>query len=111
MSNLDLPSLFMLLKKATSGNPILNLNSENIFFTFTNKAVEDVALNQYKSFTKSGGFKRLKSVLGEGLFTGEEPRHMEKKKEIYSAFDNDHIKEYEDSISLVVDDVLSKWFD
>ena len=107
----DLPSLYMFFKKVTTGNPLIKFNSENIFFAFTDKAVEDVALNKYSSFTKSGGFKRLRSVLGDGLFTGEEPRHMEKKKEIYTAFNNDHINEYENKIVLVVDDVLSNWFD
>jgi cytochrome P450 len=107
----DLPSLYMFFKKVTTGNPLIKFNSENIFFAFTDKAVEDVALNKYSSFTKSGGFKRLRSVLGDGLFTGEEPRHMEKKKEIYTAFNNDHINEYENKIALVVDDVLSNWFD
>jgi cytochrome P450 len=101
----------MFFKKVTTGNPLIKFNSENIFFAFTDKAVEDVALNKYSSFTKSGGFKRLRSVLGDGLFTGEEPRHMEKKKEIYAAFNNDHIAEYENKIALVVDDVLSNWFD
>jgi len=107
----DLPSMYMFFKKVTKGNPLIKFNSQNIFFAFTDKAVEDVALNKYSSFTKSGGFKRLRSVLGDGLFTGEEPRHMEKKKEIYAAFNNDHITEYENKIALVVDDVISKWFD
>jgi cytochrome P450 len=107
----DVPSLYMLFKKITTGNPHIKVNSEKIFFAFTSKAVEDVALNKYSSFTKSGGFKRLRSVLGDGLFTGEEPRHMEKKKEIFPAFNNDHIAEYENKIALVVDDVLSNWFD
>jgi hypothetical protein len=111
MANPDVPSLYMLFKKITTGNPLISVNSENIFFAFTKKAVEDVALNKYSSFTKNGGFKRLRSVLGDGLFTGEEPRHMEKKKEIYPAFNNDHMVEYENIISLVVDDVLSKWSD
>jgi cytochrome P450 len=111
MVNPDVPSLYMLFKKITTGNPLINVNSENIFFAFTKKAVEDVALNKYSSFTKNGGFKRLRSVLGDGLFTGEEPRHMEKKKEIYPAFNNDHMVEYENKISLAVDEVLSKWFD
>ena len=111
MVNPDVPYLYMLFKKITTGNPLINVNSENIFFAFTKKAVEDVALNKYSSFTKNGGFKRLRSVLGDGLFTGEEPRHMEKKKEIYPAFYNDHMVEYENKISLAVDEVLSKWFD
>lgn len=105
----DMPSLYMFLKKTTKGNPLINSNSENLFFAFTSKAVEDVVLNKYSSFTKDGGFKRLKRILGEGLLTGEEPRHMNNKKEISPGFSNNLMRAYEQKVSTTVDSVLSSW--
>ena len=107
----DAPELFMLLKKATKGNPSVSINSESIFFAFTNKAVEDVALNKYNSFEKSGRLKALDYVLGEGLITSEEPKHMHNKKEISPTFHNDHMVEYENRISTIIDSLLSNWSD
>lgn len=101
--------IFTLLRKTTTGNPLIKVNSEDVFFAFTGKAVEDVVLNKYSSFQKDGGFKRLKSVIGEGLLTSEEPRHMNNKKEIYPAFGNSRIKEYEYKISETTDTILSSW--
>ena len=107
----DAPTLFMLLKKATKGNPSVSINSESIFFAFTNKAVEDVALNKYNSFEKSGRLKALDYVLGEGLITSEEPKHMHNKKEISPTFHNNHMVEYENRISAIIDSLLSNWSD
>jgi cytochrome P450 len=101
----------MSLKKATSGNPSININSENVLFAFTSKAVEDVILNEYSSFEKSGGMKRLNYVLGEGLITSEEPKHMHNKKEIAPTFHNNHMVEYESRISSIIDSLLSNWSD
>lgn len=109
MLSSDITSLMMRLKDSTTGNLLININSENVFFAFTSKAVEDVVLNEYGSFIKDGGFKRLKYVLGEGLFTGEEPKHMINKREMSPAFDNDHIKMYEEKASLIIDKILSNW--
>lgn len=111
MSSLDIPSIFMSLKKATSGNPSININSENVLFAFTSKAVEDVILNEYSSFEKSGGMKRLNYVLGEGLITSEEPKHMHNKKEIAPTFHNNHMVEYENRISAIIDSLISNWSD
>jgi len=111
MSSPDIPSIFMLLKKATKGNPSINVNSEKVLFAFTNKAVEDVILNKYSSFEKSGGMKRLNYVLGEGLITSEEPKHMNNKKEIAPTFHNNHMAEYENKISAIIDSLLSNWHD
>lgn len=111
MSSPDIPSIFMLLKKATKGNPSINVNSEKVLFAFTNKAVEDVILNEYSSFEKSGGMKRLNYVLGEGLITSEEPKHMNNKKEIAPTFHNNHMAEYENKISAIIDSLISNWHD
>lgn len=111
MSSPDIPSIFMSLKKATSGNPSININSENVLFAFTSKAVEDVILNEYSSFEKSGGMKRLNYVLGEGLITSEEPKHMHNKKEIAPTFHNNHMVEYENRISAIIDSLLFNWSD
>lgn len=111
MSSPDIPSIFMSLKKATNGNPSININSENVLFAFTSKAVEDVILNEYSSFEKSGGMKRLNYVLGEGLITSEEPKHMHNKKEIAPTFHNNHMIEYENRISAIIDSLLSNWSD
>lgn len=111
MSSPDIPSIFMSLKKATNGNPSININSENVLFAFTSKAVEDVILNEYSSFEKSGGMKRLNYVLGEGLITSEEPKHMHNKKEIAPTFHNNHMVEYENRISAIIDSLLSNWSD
>jgi len=109
MSSENTPSIFMLLKKATQGNPFINLDSNKVFFAFTSKAVEDVVLNKYKSFKKEGGFKRLKYVLGEGLITSEEPIHMNNKKEISPLFSHNHIQHYETKVSEILDSILSRW--
>ena len=101
----------MSLKKATNGNPSININSENVLFAFTSKAVEDVILNEYSSFEKSGGMKRLNYVLGEGLITSEEPKHMHNKKEIAPTFHNNHMVEYENRISAIIDSLLYNWSD
>jgi cytochrome P450 len=97
------------LKKMTKGNISLNVESEPIFFAFTNKAVEDVVLNKYDSFHKSGGLRRLEYVLGEGLITSEEPKHMKNKREISPAFNSNHMAEYESKIAKIVDYILSSW--
>lgn len=109
MPPVDFPSMFISLKKSTKGNPLLTINSEPVLFAFTNKAVEDVVLNKSSSFHKSGGLKRLEYVLGEGLITSEEPKHMRNKKEISPAFNHNHMVEYENKISAIVDSVLSGW--
>ena len=104
-----MPKILMLLKKSTTGNPFVKIGSDKVFFAFTNKAVEDVILNKYSSFEKSGGLNRLKYLLGEGLITSEEPKHMYNKKEISPAFRNNHMLEYENKVSKIVDSVLSGW--
>lgn len=105
----QMPNILMLLKKSTTGNPLIKIGKEDVFFAFTNKAVEDVVLNKYSSFEKSGGLNRLKYLLGEGLITSEEPKHMYNKKEISPAFKHSHMADYETRISAIVDSVLSKW--
>ena len=82
------------LKNNKKSNYCINTESEKTFFAFTSKAVEDVLLNKDKSFIKSGVWKRLRSVLGQGLFTTEEPQHMDNKKEILPAFSSQKTKEY-----------------
>lgn len=105
----DLPSFYILLKQKIKINPLINSNGNSVFFAFTSKAVEDVLLNKYNSFTKDGGFKRLGYVLGEGLLTGEEPKHMNNKREISPAFSNNKIKEYEYKVSKIVDSIIHNW--
>lgn len=102
-------SMLIDLKRMTKGNISLTVESEPVFFAFTNKAVEDVVLNKYDSFHKSGGLKRLEYVLGEGLITSEEPKHMKNKREISPAFNNNHMAEYEAKVSAVVESVISNW--
>ena len=109
MSHQDFPSKFIALKKSSKGNPILSIGSKPVLFAFTSKAVEDVVLNEYDSFEKDGGLKRLEYVLGEGLITSEEPKHMKNKKEISPAFRNSHMVEYESKISAILDSVLAGW--
>jgi cytochrome P450 len=105
----DWPNYQKLLKKRIQLGHIPNPDKQNSFFAFTGKAVEDVVLNKYDSFKKSGGFTRLAYAMGAGLFTAEEPKHMNNKKEISPAFDNDHIKKYENQAIPIVDNVLSGW--
>lgn len=105
----DMPDLYMFLRKTTKGNPFVKLNSENIFFAFTSKAVEDVLLNKYSSFIKDGLVSRLKTVLGNGIMTIEEPTHMTNKKEMYPAFSNKIMAEYEKKVSNATDYVVSSW--
>jgi cytochrome P450 len=105
----DWPNYQKLLKKRIQLGHIPNPDKQNSFFAFTGKAVEDVVLNKYDSFKKSGGFTRLAYAMGAGLFTAEEPKHMNNKKEISPAFDNDHIKKYENQAIPIVDKVLSGW--
>jgi len=102
-------SMLIDLKRMTKGNISLTVESEPVFFAFTNKAVEDVVLNKYDSFHKSGGLKRLEYVLGEGLITSEEPKHMKNKREISPAFHSNHIAEYESKVSAVVESIISNW--
>jgi cytochrome P450 len=105
----DWPYYHKLLKKRIQSGHFPNPDPQNTFFAFTSKAVEDVVLNKYNSFKKSGGFTRLAYAMGAGLFTAEEPKHMNNKKEISPAFDNDNIKKYEDQADKIVDKVLSGW--
>jgi cytochrome P450 len=105
----DWPYFFRLLKKRIEGNHIPNPDKNNSYFVVTSKAVEDVALNEYNSFIKDAGFKRLGYAVGSGLFTAEEPGHMRNKKEVSPAFDNDHIKKYEGQASPIVDKIISGW--
>lgn len=105
----DLPGIYILLKQKTKTNLFINLNNVNILYLSTSKAIEDVLLNNYDSFKKDGGFKRLRYILGEGLLTGEEPKHLNNKKEISKAFSNEKIKEYEYKVSEVVDSIISGW--
>lgn len=109
MLNKDQAPLILFLKNKTKSNYLVKSNSDNVFFTFTSKAVEDVLLNKYKSFIKNGVWQKLKCVLGEGLFTSEEPKHMNDKKEIFSAFSSDKIKEYEKKVSEILDLSLRSW--
>ena len=109
MLNKDQAPLILFLKNKTKSNYLVKSNSDNVFFTFTSKAVEDVLLNKYKSFIKNGVWQKLKCVLGEGLFTSEEPKHMNDKKEIFSAFSIDKIKEYEKKVSEILDLSLRSW--
>ena len=102
-------SMLIDLRKMTKGNISLDVESEPVFFAFTNEAVEDVVLNKYDSFHKSGGLKRLEYVLGEGLITSEEPKHMKNKREISPAFHSSHMAEYEYKISTIIESILSTW--
>lgn len=105
----DWPYYQNLLRKRIKSGHINNPDSDNSYFAFTGKAVEDVALNKYDSFRKSGGFIRLAHAMGAGLFTAEEPKHMNNKKEVFPAFNNDHIKKYENQAIPIVEKVLSGW--
>jgi len=105
----DMPALYMFLKKTTKGNPLIKSNSQNIFFAFTSKAVEDVLLNKYSSFVKDGLVSRLKTVLGDGIMTIEEPSHMINKKEMYPAFSKSIMEEYEKKVVNATDYVISSW--
>jgi cytochrome P450 len=105
----DMPALYMFLKKTTKGNPLIKSNSENVFFAFTSKAVEDVLLNKYNSFVKDGLVSRLKTVMGNGIMTIEEPSHMVNKKEMYPAFSNKIMNEYEKKVVTATDYVISSW--
>ena len=109
MLNKDQVAMLMFLKNKSKSNQLVSTKLENVFFAFTSKAVEDVLLNKYKSFVKNGVWKRLKSVLGEGLFTTEEPKHMNDKKEIFPAFHTDKTKKYENKVSDIVDFSLQTW--
>jgi cytochrome P450 len=105
----DMPALYMFLKKVSIGNPLIKSNSENVFFAFTSKSVEDVLLNKYSSFIKDGLVSRLKKVLGNGIMTIEEPEHMVNKKEMYPAFSNNIMEEYEKKVASAADYVVSSW--
>jgi hypothetical protein len=109
MLNKNLPSVLMFLKNQVKSNHLIITKSENIFFAFTSKAVEDVLVNKDESFIKSGVWKRLKCLLGEGLFTTEEPQHMNNKKEILPGFSVNKTKEYKEKVSYIVDFVLHSW--
>lgn len=109
MLNKDQVAMLMFLKNKSKSNQLVSTKLENVFFAFTSKAVEDVLLNKYKSFVKNGVWKRLRCILGEGLFTTEEPRHMIDKKEIFPAFHSDKTKEYENKVSGIVDFSLQNW--
>ena len=109
MLNKNLPLMLTFLKNNKKSNYFINTESEKTFFAFTSKAVEDVLLNKDKSFIKSGVWKRLRSVLGQGLFTTEEPQHMDNKKEILPAFSSQKTKEYMDKVSDIVDSALQSW--
>jgi len=109
MKFIDMPALYMFLKKATKENPFIKSNSESVFFAFTSKSVEDVLLNKYNSFVKDGLVGRLKTVLGNGIMTIEEPSHMINKKEMYPSFSNNMIKQYENKVACATDYVLSSW--
>lgn len=97
------------LKNNKKSNHFINTESEKTFFAFTSKAVEDVLLNKYESFIKSGVWKRLRFLLGQGLFTTEEPKHMNNKKEILPAFSSQKTKEYTYKVSDIVDYALQSW--
>jgi cytochrome P450 len=105
----DWPYFHKLLKKRIESSHIPNPDVDNSYFAVTSQAVEDIAINKYDSFIKGGGFIRLGKAVGAGLFTAEEPGHMKNKREVVPAFDNDHIKRYEDQASAIVDNILSSW--
>lgn len=109
MLNKDQVAAIIFLKKAAKTNYLSVTKLENVFFTFTSKAVEDVLLNKYKSFEKNGVWKRLKCILGEGLFTTEEPKHTNNKKEIFPAFSSEKTKEHKDKVSDIIDFSLQSW--
>lgn len=106
-----IPSVFLYLKKRFDKSHIIKTESEDIFFAIDKNAIEDIAIKKYKSFIKDGGFKRLKYVLGDGLLTGEDPKHMEHKREMSSAFNNSKLKEYEPRLQSIIESIVSNWQD
>lgn len=109
MQSEDLPNFYRLMKKRIVGNYTPNPSKGNVFVAVTSQAVEDVLLNKSSSFVKDGEHNRLKLALGQGIFTNEEPRHMEKKKQISPAFDHSHVNDYKEKISILIDDMISTW--
>lgn len=107
----NLPDVYMIIKKRFTGNHIVKSDESDIFFALTPNAVEDVVLKKYKSFNKSGGFKRLRSVVGEGILTSDEPKHLKNKKLLSKAFSNNKLKEYEPKMINIIDSLLSNWSD
>lgn len=107
----NLPDVYMIIKKRFKGNHIIKSDDADVFFALTPQAVEDVVLKKYKSFNKSGGFKRLRSVVGQGILTSDEPKHLKNKKLLSKAFSNNKLKEYEPKMINIIDSLLSNWSD
>lgn len=89
----------------------MDIEGESYFFGFDYKIVNAICVEKYNSFIKDGGFKRLKKVLGDGLLTNEEPKHISHRKMLGQAFSPKSIDQYELNIKESVKSMLDSWQD
>ncbi|WP_263408782.1 cytochrome P450 [Terriglobus tenax] len=70
----------------------------NIVFLNHPDFVQEVLVTQYSSFIRERTLRRMKILLGEGLLTSNEPRHMQQRRIVAPAFHRQRIAAYADEI-------------
>lgn len=60
--------------------------------------VQEVLVTQYNNFIRERTLRRMKILLGEGLLTSNEPRHMQQRRIVAPAFHRQRIAAYGDEI-------------
>lgn len=70
-------------------------------------AIKELLVTQQHAFSKSQGARALRSLLGNGLLTSEEPQHRQMRRIVQPAFHRERIAAYAREIQRIVDE----WID
>jgi cytochrome P450 len=89
---------------------LFNGKDNQMFFVFSREATEEILINKYSSFVKSGGWDKVKGFVGNGLLTSEEPDHLKNKRLLYSSkFNNKTIENHVEKIYEIVSNIITPW--
>jgi cytochrome P450 len=80
----------------------------NYVFVNDPPLVKDIFVTQQHAFVKSLGTRTLKTLLGEGLLTSEDPLHRQMRRIVQPAFHHDRVAAYAAEMKRHADDFVAR---
>lgn len=105
------PKIYDYIRKKFGKSHIYKLDKNDLVFAFDPKIVEELCITKYEDFKKDGAFKRMKMVLGDGLLTSEEPKHLNNKRQISPSFSSNKMHGYTLEMQRIINSTITKFKD
>lgn len=102
------PKVYDYIRKKYGRQHSYSIDGNTIVFAFDPKIIEEICITKYDDFVKDGTFKTMRSVLGEGLLTSEEPKHMNNKRQISKSFSSNRMINYSFEMKDIISDIVKK---